>query len=451
MPATYCQESLPRFYTFNKNLRKLSDTNRGGKKTYAGPVNKLYAEGADFKDLESNFSVRLKGYLNIQKAGVYTFRLLSDDGSRLVINGQQVIDHDGLHGADAKDGLIKLSEGYHPFNLDYFQAAGGKGYALFWQAPGSSSFEPIPEVVLTYHRKDRPQNSKTPPMSATLRIPGDGSALDKVHPSYDLSQARPESFQPKVGGMDFLSDGRLVVSTWTPEGEVFIIEGVQSGDPGQMSVKSIAKGLAEPLGLKVVDDVIYVLQKQELTRLVDRNGDDLIDEYQTVCNGWKVSANFHEFAFGLVYKDGYFYATLATAILPGGASKQPQIPDRGKVVKISKEDGSHSFIAHGLRTPNGIGLGVDNEIFVADNQGDWLPSSKIVHVREGAWFGSRSVDPEGTKELAETPPVVWLPQDEIGNSPSTPLLLNDGPYKGQMIHGEVTHGGVKRVFVEKVN
>jgi len=68
---------------------------------------------------------------------------------------------------------------------------------------------------------------------------------------------------------------------------------------------------------------------------------------------------------------------LATAINPGGASTQPQIQDRGKVVKISKADGSVEFIASGLRTPNGIGLGPNNEIFVADNQGDWLPSCKI--------------------------------------------------------------------------
>ena len=90
----------------------------------------------------------------------------------------------------------------------------------------------------------------------------------------------------------------------------------------------------------------------------------------------------------LVYKDGYFYATLATGILPGGASMKPQIPDRGKVVKISKEDGSVEFLAHGLRTPNGIGIGVDGEIFVADNQGDWLPSSKVVHIKKRrlVWF-----------------------------------------------------------------
>ena len=71
-------------------------------------------------------------------------------------------------------------------------------------------------------------------------------------------------------------------------------------------------------------------------------------------------------------------------------------------------------------------------------------------MKNEAWYGSRSVDFEGTAGLTETLPVVWLPQDEIGNSPSTPLALNDGPYKGQMIHGEVTHGGVKRVFVEKI-
>ncbi|MEM8890313.1 MAG: glycosyl hydrolase, partial [Bacteroidota bacterium] len=99
----------------------------------------------------------------------------------------------------------------------------------------------------------------------------------------------------------------------------------------------------------------------------------------------------------------------------------------------------------------GIGEGVKEQLFIADNQGDWHPASKIVHVKDGAWYGSRSVDFEGTANLTETLPVVWLPQDEIGNSPSQPAYLNVGPYKGQMIHGEVTHGGLKRVYVEEVD
>ena len=260
------------------------------------------------------------------------------------------------------------------------------------------------------------------------------------------SDARPSDFKPKVGGLDFLSDGRLVVSTWDPDGTVYLVSNLDAEDREAIQVKRIAAGLAEPLGLTVVNDEIYVLQKHELTRLIDHDGDDVIDEYQTVCNSWQASANFHEFAFGLVYEDGYFYAALATAINPGGASTQPQIPDRGKVIKIAKDDGSFEFVAHGLRTPNGIGFGADGELFIADNQGDWLPASKIVHVQPGAWYGSRSVDFEGTEGLEETPPVVWLPQDEIGNSPTQPAPLDVGPYQGQMIHGEVTHGGLKRVF-----
>ena len=255
---------------------------------------------------------------------------------------------------------------------------------------------------------------------------------------------------PKVGGMDFLSDGRLVVSTWTKEGGVYILDGVGEKDNSQIRVRKIASGLAEPLGLCIVDDRIFINQKQEITELIDHDGDELIDEYKNICNAWGVSANFHEFTFGLIHKDGHLYANLATGILPGGAGMPNQHPDRGSTIKVSIDDGSYEIMANGLRTPNGIGLGYKDEIFVADNQGDWLPSSKIVHVEKDDWFGSRAVDFDGTEGRTEKLPVVWLPQDEIGNSPSTPLALNYGPYKGQMIHGEVTHGGIKRVCIEEV-
>jgi cytochrome c len=403
--------------------------------------------------MNNNFAIHVSGFINIEKSTNVVFRLVSDDGSRLVINGKQVIDNGGNHALDPKDGEMQLKAGKHPFKIEYFQGGGGKGLSLQWRPYGSKEFVVVPPKVFTHKGADIKKTSESPLATVKKKdaVPGDAYPLENVHPSFVLSQARPDDFKPKVGGMDFLPDGRLVVCTWDSLGSVFLLDGVQGKDPKAIKVKRIAYGLAEPLGLKVVDGEIYVQQKQELTRLVDVNKDDIIDEYQTVCNGWRVSPNFHEFAFGLVYKDGYFYSTLATAINPGGASTKPQIPDRGKVLKISKKDGSFEFIASGLRTPNGIAVGVDNEIFIADNQGDWLPSSKILHLQESAWYGSRSVDFEGTANAKETLPVVWLPQDEVGNSPSQPAILNIGPYKGQMIHGEVTNGGIKRVFVEKVN
>jgi cytochrome c len=122
-------------------------------------------------------------------------------------------------------------------------------------------------------------------------------------------------------------------------------------------------------------------------------------------------------------------------------------------VRVRLEDGAFETVAHGLRTPNGIGFGPRNEIFLTDNQGDWLPASKLLHLEKGAFYGSQAVLLDAAAKLPVTPPVLWMPQNEIGNSPSNPALIpaSFGPYAGQMCHGDVTHGGVKRDFLEKVD
>ncbi|MCE6988060.1 PA14 domain-containing protein [Dyadobacter sp. CY323] len=438
-------------YQFASGIGNVPEINDEMLPLKSGSINALHLDEGDFGDLKDNFAIFASGYINIKKTTNIVFRLVCDDGGKLFIDNKLVADNGVNHGLQPTDGEVILKPGKHPFKVEYYQGSFGKGLSLQWRPYGSKAFTVMPPDVFTYKGADIKKTGQTPVEVKKTDVAGDQSPLVAVHPSFTLSQARPDNFQPRVGGMDFLADGRMVVSTWDSLGSVYIVDGRKAASPNDIKVKRIAYGLAEPLGLKVVDDEIYIMQKQELTKLVDLNKDEIIDEYQTICNGWKVSANFHEFAFGLVYKDGYFYGTLATAINPGGASTKPQIPDRGKVVKISKKDGSFTFVASGLRTPNGIGLGVDNEIFIADNQGDWLPANKIIHLQEGAWYGSRSVDFEGTANRKETPPVVWLTQDEIGNSPSQPARLNVGPYQNQMIHGDVTHGGIKRVFAEKVN
>jgi cytochrome c len=443
--------AFAKIFVLEDQPQVLADVNFKQKPTFTGVLQTVALADAEFEGLQDNFAVEVSGYLDIPKTNNYVFRLFCDDGARLTIDNKTTVEYDGWHGADPRDGEVSLEAGLHPFKIVYFQAGGGKVLRLEWNSPELGEFQVVPATVFRHSKKDQTNTAPMVSFVKTKRIPGDKAPLVAVHPSYDLSPARPNGFTPKVGGMDFLPDGRLVISTWDAEGAVYIVENVESGDTSKIKYKKIATGLAEPLGLKVVDGNIYVMQKQELTKLIDHDGDEVIDEYFTLCNNWKVSSNFHEFGFGLAYKNGYFYAALATAILPGGASAKPQIPDRGKVVKISKDDGKLEFVAQGLRTPNGVGIGVDGEIFIADNQGDWLPSSKIVHVSPGAFFGSRSVDSVGTANVPEKLPVVWLPQDEIGNSPSTPIALQDGIYKGQMLHGEVTNGGIKRVFVEKVN
>ena len=281
-----------------------------------------------------------------------------------------------------------------------------------------------------------------------VKVPGFGEPLEGVHPAYDLIPIRPSWFKPRVGGMVFKTNENLLLSTWDAEGAVYEISGLATNDTNQIQIQQIASGLSEPLGLTTVGDDIFVLQKHELTQLLDHNKDRIVDEYKVINNSFGVTADFHEFSYGLVYKDGYFYGGLGLAMRL--MSSELQLPDRGTIFKIGM-DGSYEVIATGLRQPNGIGLGSNGEIFVTENQGQWSPACKIIHIEAGKFYACQFGTGDRYINETETPPAVWLPQDEIGNSPSQPLLMQDGPYKGQMIFGEVTHGGIKRAFLESIN
>ncbi|WP_420148551.1 c-type cytochrome [Spirosoma sp.] len=325
---------------------------------------------------------------------------------------------------------------------------------------GSSVMNPHPalaendvRIIIDYIFTLKPKGSVdvasvTQKQTETTRAkPGYGAEVEGVHPSYELTTLHRPDFQPRVGGLAFLPDGRLLVTTWDTVGGVYVLDRLTTGNPRDVRIKRIASGLAEPLGITVVNGQIYVLQKHELTRLVDRDGDDVIDDYQAVCNTWGVSADFHEFAFGLVYKDAYFYITLSMAmrLKPG----ELQQLDRGRTIKIGM-DGRYEWVNYGLRTPNGIGLGPDRAIFVTDNQGQWLPGNKLIHIKPGEYHGMGwgLLNSNASPPMAQ--PAIWLPENEIANSPSEPILMQDGPYKGQLLHGDVTHGGIKRDFLEKV-
>ncbi|MBM0256149.1 ricin-type beta-trefoil lectin domain protein [Micromonospora sp. 4G55] len=408
------------------------------------------------------FVSQVLGNLNIAQAGSYTFRLTSDDGSRLSIDDKVVINHDGLHGpTPAKEGTLTLTAGLHPLRIDHFEREGGQQITLEWKIPGSSAFVVVPNSALSTDagvvRVTAPGKKEC---EGVTDSPGDGLPLTGVYPGYTLTNLRPSGFQPKVTGMDWLTDGRLVISTWggsdqsgtSQDGEVYILNNTGgSTGPGSVTTKKIAGALKEPMGLKVVDGVVYVSEKQRLTKLVDTNGDEVADRLDTVAT-WPYGGNFHEFAFGLLYQSGYFYLNLSVSINYGGATTNPQpAPNRGTTIKVNKDTGAVSYVAGGLRTPHGIGWGPEDGIFVTDNQGGWLPSSKLLHVKQGRFF-NHYMNPAGPFDANPvTPPVLWMPQNEIANSPSTPLYLKSGPFAGQFVIGDVTYGGLQRAYVEKVN
>lgn len=92
-------------------------------------------------------AIRFFGKLLAPSSGAYTFRLTSDDGSKLVIDGETVVDNDGLHASVAKTGLVALAKGAHSIEVHYFNRTGGQELKLEWKV-GSGKWETVPASAL---------------------------------------------------------------------------------------------------------------------------------------------------------------------------------------------------------------------------------------------------------------------------------------------------------------
>lgn len=87
---------------------------------------------------QDHFGIRLSGTIEIPRTGRWSFWLRSDDGSRLYIDGELVIQHDGTHGASDKRGSLKLENGPHSILVTMFEASGGEELSLSWDGPGQA-------------------------------------------------------------------------------------------------------------------------------------------------------------------------------------------------------------------------------------------------------------------------------------------------------------------------
>ena len=179
---------------------------------------------AAFGGLTQNFIVHAIANLTVA-TGEYTFRLRSDDGSELFIDDKLVIDNDGLHGAEDKDGTVQLTAGMHALRINFFEAGGGQELRLSWKRPGDSAFSIVPNSALSTDagivRVTAPGSKEC---EGDVDTPGDGLPLDSVNPAYNLVNLRPAGFEPKVTGLEWMGDDLLVL-TW----------GDDDGDPSSVT------------------------------------------------------------------------------------------------------------------------------------------------------------------------------------------------------------------------
>ena len=83
-----------------------------------------------------NYAVKFEGYIKISKPGKYNFYTLSDDGSKLFIDGKNIVNNDGDHGTLEKSGSVELTEGMHELKVTYFNGGGGQWLDIYYKGPG---------------------------------------------------------------------------------------------------------------------------------------------------------------------------------------------------------------------------------------------------------------------------------------------------------------------------
>ncbi len=316
------------------------------------------------------------------------------------------------------------------------------------------------------------------------------------HPAYRVQSIKTEPGKdPQVGGLDILPNGRIAAAFHDGEIRVY--------DPESQQWSLFAEGLHEPLGLLAENDnTITVVQRPEMTRISDTDGDGKADLYETICDDFGMSGNYHEFAFGPVKDaEGNYFISLNVASngapirkeirgkwlelgLPrdkfyasrdewkDGLKKKAgrmysRVPYRGWVVKVDGKTGEMIPWASGLRSPNGLAFDSNGKLFVSDNQGDWLGTSKLYHIQKDHFYGhpaslpwkngytgAASVDLKAEElESLRTPAAVWFTQSTMANSPTQPILIPKGfgPFEGQMLIGEMNKSRIIRLMLEEVN
>jgi cytochrome c len=250
--------------------------------------------------------------------------------------------------------------------------------------------------------------------------------------------------------MAMRGSNELLFTTW--EGDLFSISLDAIAPEGPPAFRHLAQGLSEPMGLAISGERIFVTEKNEVTELIDDDGDGHFETYRCLSHAWPCTLDYHEYLFGAVVKDSHIYFSSSVAMGIRGTHNR-QAPLRGSVIKVHIDTGETEFVAGGLRSPDGIGVGPEDSILITDNQGEWLPGNKLIHLAQDAFYQFRSRPPWHPLDRPEpTPPAIWLPQGEIAASPTQPIMVPDnwGPYAGQVIFGDATFGGLQRAFLEEV-
>jgi hypothetical protein len=220
-----------------------------------------------------------------------------------------------------------------------------------------------------------------------------------------------------LAGVDFTSDGTGYACSI--HGDVWRVAGIDDSLK-QVTWKRYATGLFQALGLKVRGDKVYVLGRDQITRLHDQNGDGEADYYENFCNLIETSTGGHDYVTCLEQDArGNFY----------------YVDPRG-VHRVASDGRSKETLATGWRNPNGMGVSPGGVVTVAPQQGNWTPSSHITEVKPGGYYGYGGPKITPDRPLGYDSHLAWIPHS-VDNSSGSQVWVPAGqwgPLGGTMLH-----------------
>ena len=274
--------------------------------------------------------------------------------------------------------------------------------------------------------------------------PTDGPyAVDVITVPHD----NPYHAWMRLGGFDFFPDGqRAAVCTW--QGDVWLVDGL-GGKFDKFTWRRIASGMFQPLGLKIIDDAIYVTCRDQITILRDLNGDGETDFYENFNNDAQVTEHFHEFAVDLqVDAEGNLYYGKCAR-----HAREALVPQHGTLLKVAADGSSTTIVASGFRAPNGVCVNPDSTFYMTDQEGHWTPKNRLNRIVEGGFYGNMMAYHEGRRPSEFEPPVCWI-HNSYDRSPAAQVWIDSdrwGPLEGGLLSTSYGTGEIHLALVEQVD
>jgi type 1 glutamine amidotransferase len=276
-----------------------------------------------------------------------------------------------------------------------------------------------------------------PRWGEALKVKGEPSLLASdayVLDTLTVPYENPHKAMMFLSGVDFFSNGDAAVCSI--HGDVWRVSGIDA-QLQNIRWKRYATGLFQPLGLKIINDQVYVLGRDQITRLHDENEDGEADFYENFFNGIKTSIGGHD------------YVTSLETDLSGNL----YYVDPVGLHRVSPDGKSHETVATGFRNPNGIGIGPNGVITVAPQEGNWTPSSAICEIKTGGFYGFGGPQFSSERLLGYDAPLCWIPRNIDNSTGSQVWVKNEqwGPLHDHMLNLSFGRCSMQAVLREVVD